>query len=395
MTIGTTWFRPRLAGPPAGRLNGAVVAIAALCLSTTARADPPLLQQLSDETQHLYGRARLGMVRVRLPTPQWLAQENRLRQFMAKWGNQLDPAVRERLIAEQERAAVAAHAGASTQPIGRPATVPAWPTTAPATALTVADSPAAADRVLVATGVLVDSAGHVVFPLYIDRSDLGTPPTLAALTGDGRPAVATFVGSDRNTNLTVLKLDDPGPSPAPLLVTADASRPADGSVALVVTPEGSAHLTVWTSTSADIGLVIRPDGTFAGFGFPDDFVSAATARPIVAQLVATGTVRRPVLGVVGVAVRRSYLFDPAVVAADDAADAAGGGPAAVYVRAVEPNSAADRAGVRPADVILAVAGQPVGPRTFAAVIAARRGKTVLRVRRASQALDVTVDLQVE
>ena len=378
------------------RVPHATAALATL-LSTAASAQTPqpLLQQLSDQTQQLYGRARVGMVRVRLPTPQWLARENRLRQLMLEWGPRLTPAVRERIQAEHDRAARAAHASAAA----RPATVPAWPAGDPLSDRLAAPS---TDLVLVATGVLVDPAGHVVLPLYIDRADFGPttatgepPATLAALTGDGRATAATFVGSDFATKLTVLKLADPGPHPMPLAVAADVNRPADGSVALVVAPEGSAHLTVWTSASADVGLVLRADGTFAGFGFADDFLSAATAGPIVRQLIATGTVRRPMLGVGGVPVRRSYLFDPAVVGADDADDGlAAAGPSAVLVTTVDPGSPAAAADLRPHDVILAVAGRPVGPRTFAAAIAVRNGPTPLRVRRGPLTLTVSVDLHV-
>ena len=349
----------------------AVVALA-LSAGLPARADPPapLLQQLSDETQRMYAHARLGMVRVRLPTPPWLLRQNQ--QLLAKWGAQLSPAAREQILEMQERAA---RPRATTGPSTGPAL--AWPAGNAGLALTPVPN-----RVLVATGLLVDSAGDAVFPLYVDRSDLnGT--SLAALTGDGRPTVAAFVGSDRITNLTVLKLADPGGHPADLAGTPN--RPADGSVAMVVAADGSAHLTLWTAASTDTGLVLRPDGTCAGFAFTDDFLPVATARPIVDQLVATGTVRRPRLGVTGQAVRRAELSDPALT----------GGPAAIRVSAVDPGSAAARADLRPADVILAVAGQSVGPRTFAAVITARRGATVIRVRRGGQTIDLTVDLRLE
>jgi hypothetical protein len=378
----------------------AAVAVATVAVRgqspTTAPAPPASLQQLSDQTQQLYARARLGMVRVRLPTPVWLARENRLAELMAKWGNQLDPSVRERILEEQEQAALAAHA--RLPPAASPPN--AVPTPGSKPALTVPDDDgvrAPSDRVLIATGWLIDSAGHAVFPLFLDRSDLGTDDALAALTGDGRATVATFVGSDRNTNLTVLKLAAIGAGrPAALAAGAGGGRPPDGSLAMVITPDGLAHLTIWTAASTDVGLVVRPDGTFAGFGFPDDFLAAATARPIVDQLVATGVVRRPVLGVAGVAIRRSYLFDPALPTASDPTEPAiSDGPSAIYVRTVDADSAAARGGLRPADVILAVAGQSIGPRTFAAVIAARRGATVLRVRRASRTIDLTVDLQLD
>jgi hypothetical protein len=358
------------------------VAITAVALGgdLASSADPPapLLQQLSDETQRVYSHARLGMVRVRLPTPQWLIRQNQL--LLEKWGSQLSPATREQLLELQERDSRSRTAtGPSTAP------VPGWPSTAP-TGLTVANPPPP-DRVLVATGLQIDAAGHAVFPLYVDRSDLRGP--LAALTGDGRATVAAFVGSDRITNLTVLQLADPGGHPAdfgPPESGGPLGRPPDGSLAMVIAPDGSARLTVWTAASADVGLVIRPNGSFAGFGFADDFLSAATARPIVDQLVATGIVRRPKLGMTGRPVGRAELFFDTGPPA---------GPSAVRVTAVDPDSAAARAGMLPADVIVSVAGQSVGPRTIAAVIAACRGATVIRVCRAGEMVDLTVDLHLD
>ena len=393
----------RLAGPRAGRALGpqtgrltvviaTVAASLAVLLPATAQPPPPatLLGQLGDETQRMYARARLGMVRVRLPTPPWLARQNQ--QLMRKWGTRLDPAVRDQL----------ARALAGLRPTTAPGGDPplAWPPASAVGPLAAAGRPltvtvvAPPSRVLIATGLLLDAAGDAVLPLYLDRADLPPGATLPALTGDGRPTVAAFVGSDRLTNLTVVKLADPGDhptvlaadGPADAVAAAPPGSPPDGSLALVVAADGSAHLTVWTAASADTGLVLRPDGTVAGFGFADDFLPLVTARPIVDQLIATGTVHRPTLGVGGLPVRRSELmFDPALP----------GGPAAVLVTAVDPASVADRAGIRPADLILSVAGQSVGPRTFAAVIAARRGPTTVRVRRGSQTVELTVDLRVE
>ncbi len=324
----------------------------------------------------MYAHARLGMVRVRLPTPQWLVRQNQM--LLAKWGAQLSPAAREQLLEMQERAV---RPRSTTSPTTGPTTeaAPSWPVGT--TGLTVAITPVP-DRVLVATGLLIDGSGNAVFPLFVDRSDLSGKP-LAALSGDGHPTVATFVGSDRITNLTVLKLADPGGHPADL--GTDVGRPADGSLAMIVAADGSARLSVWSATTTDTGLVLRPDGTCAGFAFADDFLPAATARPIVEQLATSGTVRRPRLGVTAQAIHRAELFDPTLP----------GGPAAIRISAVDPDSAAARADLRPADVILAVAGQSVGPRTFAAVIAARRGATEIRVRRGTETITLTVDLRLD
>ena len=69
-----------------------VAALLAIGVATSQlRADPPtLLQQLSDETQRVYLQSRHSMVRVQLPTPQWLEQYNERTAFLQKWGPKLD-----------------------------------------------------------------------------------------------------------------------------------------------------------------------------------------------------------------------------------------------------------------------------------------------------------------
>ena len=57
-------------------------------------------------------------------------------------------------------------------------------------------------------------------------------------------------------------------------------------------------------------------------------------------------------------------------------------------------SAAARGGVKVNDLVLAVAGQPVGDApTFAAVIATGSGDTTLKILRGTQMLQLTVNLQ--
>src|SRR5712671_2922666 len=65
----------------------------------------PLLKQLNEETQSLYREVQSGMVRVQLPPPKWAGQplaeqDNPLH----KWGNQLDPQVKQKLEQEQKEA---------------------------------------------------------------------------------------------------------------------------------------------------------------------------------------------------------------------------------------------------------------------------------------------------
>src|SRR5437763_16852417 len=86
------------------RIVTATAAMSAAC--TVFAADPPpptLLQQLSNDTQRVYSQVRVGIVRVALPTPQWMEQINEQEKLLRKWGNQLNPDALNALRHEQQR----------------------------------------------------------------------------------------------------------------------------------------------------------------------------------------------------------------------------------------------------------------------------------------------------
>jgi serine protease DegQ len=154
----------------------------------------------------------------------------------------------------------------------------------------------------------------------------------------------------------------------------------------VMTADGAARLVVWTNQHPESGLVFTPDGSIAGFGFNDRLLTAAACKPIVDQIIATGQVRRAVLGVW---VREVRKDDPLRQSTPQL-----GAKPAIRIDSVEPNSAAQLGGLRPGDLILAVGGESVGEtETFAAVTATRSGKTDLQVLRDSDLLTLSVDLQ--
>ena len=94
-------------------------------------------------------------------------------------------------------------------------------------------------------------------------------------------------------------------------------------------------------------LVVRSSGLGGtpaeGLGFA---VSSNTARAIVEQLVSSGRVQRPYLGVTWEAV-------PAEVAAQQ------GVPEGIAITEVVGSSPADQAGVRPGDILTALNGQAI------------------------------------
>src|SRR5258706_5964365 len=96
----------------------------------------PVLKELNEETQWLCREVQSGVVRVQLPPPKWAGQplaeqENPLN----KWGNQLDPQVKQKLEQEQKDARkgqvrkISATVGAATTQAAKAATqsaVGAW-----------------------------------------------------------------------------------------------------------------------------------------------------------------------------------------------------------------------------------------------------------------------------
>jgi S1-C subfamily serine protease len=365
-------------------------AIGAFALSPmhAARAqEPSLLQQLSNDTQHVYEQVRGGMVRIALPTPQWLEQVNEQEKLLRKWGNQLNPDALNALRHEQQRmmdehfrqiGAVVPATQSSTPSPSTQASVA--PTTTPG----VMFPPRPADPgnlVLVATGLLIDNDGHVAIPMYVDRQVIGTAPLRVAM-GDGQVTTATFIGSDAKTRLTVLQLQNHAGKP----VTLAPHRPDDGTLTLAVDRLGSARLVVWTNDRPEPGVIVLPDGSVAGFGLNGRFLAANDAKPILDQIIATGSVRRAVLGVGVQEVGKDAPIRQQIPAL--------GEKAAFFVQAVDPNSAAQRGGMQVGDLITAIAGQPVGDApTFAAVIAMRSGKTTFTVIRNGESLDLSIDLQ--
>ena len=342
--------------------------VASTALAQTASTPPDtILQQLSVDTQHLYLSVRTGIVRVQLPTPRWLDQLNTRRDLMQKWGPQLSPEVREQLMRQErlvhEQAERRLSATPSTQPAAEPSSVPRNP------------------LVLLATGMLIDGSGHAVVPVFVDRAVVGDMP-LRVLLGDGHVTSAKFLGSDRKTNISVLQLSQFPPQPVRLAPT----RPDDGTLTLMIMPDGSSRLVVWNNLHVENGLIVMPDGAIAGFGFDGQFLGAAACKPLVDQIVATGEVHRAVLGVRVQEVTRDAGVRQQLPEL--------GNRPAIAVLQVDPGSAADHGGLREGDLILTIDAEPVGDGpTFAAVIAARRGTTPLSVLRHGQVIELSVELK--
>ena len=358
----------------------------------------PMLARLSAETQALYDQVRPGIIRVHLPPTRWAQPQPSQQQGdpLDKWKEKLDPEVRAKIAEAQARSATGGNvevtaqiAPASTQPSTQPNTLVAqiaprlqvaqrldgglellaFSSSDPGAGAYDAEMPSVGLKVI---GVLIDGIGHVLVPMYIEGGAIGGEP-LRISTGSGQVATATFVGSDRQTNLTVLKLTEPIGRPVPVT----GGRPADGSLVMVLSPGGDAgKLSVWTGGQQDRGIVVRMDGGVAGFARYGQFLCGVDAQPVVDQLVKHGRVRRATLGVL---VEETETPD---------------GRRAMRLEKVMPDTPAQQVDLREGDFILSIGGAPVSDLpSFAAAIAARDGETELEVLRGAKTFKVTVMLK--
>jgi hypothetical protein len=387
-----------------------------------------VLRQLSEESQAVFVQVRRGVVRVQLPPPKWVNEMAARDNPVDKWGSMLSDQVRQRLTQEREDAKAGRYApvGVEVQPTGAPTTQPQAAATWQMKQLAGSDTvifesndaagilptaiqihtggertpdgrinPGGAPQMVLAptgnfapnnVGLVIDAAGHVMVPLYVEKETVGE--NVRVSVGDGPVESATFVASDRQTNVTVLKL--PEASGTRNVIQLADKRPAEGSLVLLLAPNsGSAQWLVWNEAQQNVsGVVVTVDGAVAGFARFGQFLSARSCKPVVEQLIESGKVKRARLGV---AVRQVGRDDPA------REQTAGlGNRPALRVEQVMPKSAAANAGIQRGDLILSLAGELVGdPASLGAALANRTGSTAVHLMRGSEAIDVDVDLAGE
>jgi hypothetical protein len=379
-----------------------VVFCIVLGVSHVARADGgpttrAMLDELNRETTALYKEAQTGIYHVQLPQPKWVSAY--AMAAVPRWDKQLDPDLRKRLRQNSPAMVEAAEV------IAAPTTNPAEndTTTLPGQGTYLVVRPrvagaAMADPVLGGKlhgapttepgftpnniGLLLDREGHILVPLYVEREAIGNDPI--QLSGpDGALGTARFIGSDRQTNLTLLEVDKPAGTP----VRMGPSRPDSGSLVMSLSGgDGSGHLALWTDGAQENGVILTTDGRVAGIARYGQFLSGSACQLIVRQLIEFGAVKRATLGVLITEIRQDDPLrrqQPGL-----------GTRSAMRVDQVIANSAADRGGLKAGDLVLAIGGEPISDLpSFAAAIAARTGPTPLQILRGGATIKVLVDLE--
>ncbi len=267
------------------------------------------------------------------------------------------------------------------------------------------------------SGVFIDEDGHVVTNNHVVEGS----QRFVVVYADGSRVSASLVGTAPEFDLAVLKVDGRVPAVARL---GDSSRLLPGSrVAAIGSALGDFRNTVTAGvlsghnrsldsldgllqTDAPInhgnsgGPLINLDGEViginvavvrgsAGMGDPAEglgfSIPSNTVRVVTSQLIATGTVRRPYLGI------SFEPMNPQIASENNIGVSQG-----AYVREVVANGPSAQAGLRAGDVIVALGNATIDDQTPLpqALLQYSVGSDVtLKVVRGSQELTITVKLR--
>jgi serine protease DegQ len=265
------------------------------------------------------------------------------------------------------------------------------------------------------SGVIASSEGFVLTNNHvIDGAD-----EIEVALNDGRKFPATLVGRDPETDLAVLKLKGPGALPAITFAAQDALEVGDVVLAIgnpfgvgqtvtmgIVSALGRSQLGINTfenyiQTDAAInpgnsgGALVDNHGNLVGIntaiysrsggslgiGFA---IPVSIARNVLEQLVANGQVTR---GWIGVEIQE---ITPELAESFGIAGTHG-----ALIAGVLRDSPAERAGIRPGDVLTAVEGRAIqDPRGMLEMVAnLRPGRNAqFHLRRAEAELDLAVEI---
>jgi serine protease DegQ len=258
------------------------------------------------------------------------------------------------------------------------------------------------------SGVIVSSKGYILTNHHVVEA----ADEIEVALVDGKKLKARAVGSDPESDIAVLQVEG-GPLPAITFGDADALRVGDVVLAIgnpfgvgqtvtmgIVSALGRSQLGINTfenfiQTDAAInpgnsgGALIDTAGNLVGIntaiysrsggslgiGFA---IPASSAKQIMEQIIATGSVTR---GWIGVEARE--------ITSDSDLSPANG----VYIERVLAGGPAERAGLKPGDILVSIEGKPVkDPNSMLNLVAALvPGKPAsIKLRRANKDIDVQV-----
>ncbi|MBI3524130.1 MAG: Do family serine endopeptidase [Betaproteobacteria bacterium] len=267
------------------------------------------------------------------------------------------------------------------------------------------------------SGVIVSADGYILTNNHVVEA----ADEIEVATQDGRKFKARVVGADPDTDLAVVRVDlgKGGKLPAMVFAPAESLRVGDVVLAIgnpfgvgqtvthgIVSALGRSHLGINTfenfiQTDAAInpgnsgGALVDSNGHLAGIntaiysqsggsmgiGFA---IPVSLAKNVMEQIIKTGSVTR---GSIGIEVQE--------ITPELAESFKLGANQGILIAGVERGSPADRAAIKPGDILLSVAGKPVSDaQSMLGMIAALTPgqQTQLKILRAGKQLDVMVTI---
>ena len=265
------------------------------------------------------------------------------------------------------------------------------------------------------SGVIVSAEGYILTNNHVVEN----MDEIEVATNDGRRFRARIVGTDPETDLAVLQIRDGGKLPAVTFATAEPLRVGDIVLAIgnpfgvgqtvthgIVSALGRSQLGINTfenfiqtdaainpgnsggalvdSTGNLVGIntaIFSRSGGSQGIGFA---IPISITRSVMEQIIRTGSVTRGWIGVEAQEITPELAESFKLPATEGA-----------LIAGVMRGSPADRAGIRPGDVLVAVAGKPVkDPQSMLELIAglAPGTPTQFKLRREAKELDVSVSI---
>jgi Do/DeqQ family serine protease len=265
------------------------------------------------------------------------------------------------------------------------------------------------------SGVIVSTDGYILTNNHVVEN----MDEIEVATNDGRRLRARIVGLDPETDLAVLQVKADGRLPAVTFAPTESLRVGDVVLAIgnpfgvgqtvthgIVSALGRSQLGINTfenfiQTDAAInpgnsgGALTDSDGNLVGIntaiysrtggslgiGFA---IPVSIARSVMEQIIKTGAVTRGWIGV------EAQEITPELAESFKLPARAG-----ALIAGVMRDSPADRAGIRPGDVLLAIGGKPVkDPQGMLELIAGLSpgASTQFRIRREAKELDLAVSI---
>lgn len=263
------------------------------------------------------------------------------------------------------------------------------------------------------SGIIISTDGYIVTNFHVvDGSE-----AITVKLNDGKSYTAKLIGKDAQTDLAVIKIDAKNLKAA---VYGDSSKLEVGDTALAIgNPLGTENGSLTVGVISALNRVIAIENFSMNLIQTDAAVnpgnSGGALANIYGEVIGIVNAKTSAVGIEGlgyaipineaktvVNLLRTKGYVPRVVIGISIEDITKeiadkyGLPVGVYIESVSKGSPADKAGIKPRDVIIAIDGKPVATSAeLAAIRDKHKAGDVLTVRIVRQSKEMTVKLTLE